>query len=43
MDNKIVEVYESPEVKVVLAEVEQGFAVSGAGTEQYSSVGAFSF
>ena len=37
--------YESPSVKVVLVEVEQGFAVSygtggGAGPEQYQSVGS---
>lgn len=37
--------YEAPSVKVVLVEVEQGFAVSygtggGAGPEQYQSVGS---
>lgn len=37
--------YEAPTVKVVLVEVEQGFAVSygtggGAGPEQYQSVGS---
>lgn len=43
MDKNLVEGYESPEVKVVLAEVEQGFAVSNPGVEQYSSVATFSF
>lgn len=36
--------YVSPEVKVVLVEVEQGFAVSNASTvENYTSAGSFSF
>lgn len=33
--------YERPTVKVILTEVEQGFAVSAAGTEQYTSAGTF--
>lgn len=41
MKQKKVTNYESPVVKVILTEVEQGFAVSSAGTEQYTSAGTF--